>query len=743
MAVERKMGHRRKRQRLSENGQEASSHGVQDEQLSHSKAQRRSLFVRSLAPNTSTEDLTEHFSQSYPIKHAIAVLDPMTKHCKGYGFVTFADAEDAQRALEEFNGTRLHGKQLRLEVAEPRHRDEDEAHEGKSNATKPKGRSIKELRPSSKLIVRNLPWSINTTEKLTEVFRSYGKIKHAVVPKNAAGRMSGFGVILLRGRKNAEKALEGVNGKEVDGRTLAVDWAVDKETWQKVRENETRSDADAKEVETLATARVAEDIHELDEESSAASRSGEEDEVADGLSDTQEEVDSGEEDDIDGNSLDKASPPHRTSNDSTVFVRNIPFTCTDEDLFEQFNQFGPVRYARVVVDQSTDRSKGTGFVCFSKPADAEGCVREAPKTTTQNSARKTSGKKAENRTKSVLQDELMDSSGRYTLHGRVLQVTRAVDKPEADRLTKEGQTRRNARDKDKRRLYLLSEGTIPSNSPLYKQLSTSEIAMREASAKQRRTLIESNPALHISLTRLAVRNIPRTISSKDLKALARKAVVGFAEDVKAGFRKPLSKEELSRGREEMEIAEKERKLKGKGIVKQTKIVFEGRQGEKVAESGGAGRSRGYGFIEYYTHRSALMGMRWLNGHAIDYNAVESRKGNKVDKSERKRRLIVEFALENANVVHRRKDRELKARRKGELLEGSADDAADGKEDGTGRGSLVAQDSGRRGRKEADSSRDLAAARAKNAEPTKSARREKVIAKKRTKRRAKMPLASHR
>ena len=117
--------------------------------------------------------------------------------------------------------------------------------------------------------------------------------------------------------------------------------------------------------------------------------------------------------------------------------------------------------------------------------------------------------------------------------------SRAVDRKEAARLTVAGTTLRDARDKDKRRLYLLSEGTVPSSSPLYEQLSATEIKMREDSAKQRQSLTRSNPTLHLSLTRLSVRNLPRSVTSKDLKALAREAVVGFARDVKAGARRQL------------------------------------------------------------------------------------------------------------------------------------------------------------------------------------------------------------
>jgi nucleolar protein 4 len=377
--------------------------------------------------------------------------------------------------------------------------------------------------------------------------------------------------------------------------------------------------------------------------------------------DQDDETDEDDEDDEDMDKEEHVKKTLMTSNEATLFIRNLPFTTTDEDLYEHFEDFGPVRYARIVIDHATERPRGTGFVCFRTKDDADVCLREAPRAT---KAKDSKGKKDSSASNgpSILENELADYSGRYTLDGRVLHITRAVDKSEADRLTAEGTASRNKRDRDKRRLYLLGEGTIPSNSPLYQKLSASEIAMRDASAKQRRKLIDTNPSLHLSLTRLSVRNIPRSVSSKDLKTLAREAVVGFAKDVKESKRQALSKEERARGGEEMARAEKERKRKGKGVVKQAKIIFEGSEGGKVEEA--SGRSRGYGFIEYYTHRSALMGLRWLNGHSIEYQAKEKKvKATKDDIQDRKKRLIVEFAIENAQVVKRRKEKEDKAREK--------------------------------------------------------------------------------
>ncbi|CAD0053301.1 unnamed protein product [Aureobasidium pullulans] len=577
-------------------------------------AQRRSLFVRSLPDSATSESLTEIFSASFPIKHAVAVTDKESKKCKGYGF------------------------KLRCEVAEPRHREKGAA------AVPSAGEKFKESQAKERaaaqvprLIVRNLPWSIKYPDQLAKLFQSYGKVKHTVLPKGKTGLLRGFGFVIMRGRPNAEKAIEGVNGKEIDGRQLAVDWAVDKETWDNTPQEET------KEKETANG-----DATDEDAVDGASEHIMDEDDDESGSDEDDEDVDMDDMDDED-----EDMKPRTEDNSSTLFIRNLPFSCTDEDLEDHFTQFGSVRYARIVVDQETERPRGTGFVCFYELDDADNVLKNAPR----HQPPRLNDPKAKDgsiqMTHSVLQNEDADPTGKFTLDGRVLQVSRAVNKNEANRLTEEGAANRFKRDTDRRRLYLLSEGTIPSNSPLYEQLPPSERTMREASAKQRKTLIESNPSLHLSLTRLSVRNIPRSITSKDLKQLAREAVVGFATDVKEGKRGRLNREELSRGGEEDAKAEADRKKRAKGIVKQAKIVFEGREGAKVDEKSGAGRSRGYGFIEYYTHRSALMGLRWLNGHAIGYQAQEQKGKGKMSQemlAERKKRLIVEFAIENAQVV---------------------------------------------------------------------------------------------
>ncbi|KAJ8113795.1 hypothetical protein OPT61_g4160 [Boeremia exigua] len=738
------MAPRRKKQRLSEGGAEGVTTTADVEQAPSTNDRksnaRRQLFVRSLAKDVTTESLTEFFSDSYPIKNALVVLDKETKESKGYGFVTFADVEDAQRALEELNGATLQGKKIRLESAESRHR-EDGA-ESKGQRLKAEREAQRKENQTPKLIVRNLPWSIKTPEDLEKHFRSFGKTHFVNLPKKPNGELRGFAFVAMRGKKNAERALAELNGKDIDGRPIAVDWAVDKDAWQTLQKTEQEGEKveNKKDVDMEDVDSEAESSEEPSDDESDEDDSEDEDDSNTDYGDEDEDI-SDEEDDVELEEQKPQRPNH------VLFIRNLPFTVDDESLKQHFQRFGAIRYARVVYDRDTERPKGTGFVAFFNEEEMVDCLKGVPRVTlhTKNIERKDGA--TITTTHSVLENADADPTGKYTMDGRILHLSRAVDKNEATRLTAEGAANRFNRDKDKRRLYLLNEGTIGSNSPLYSQLAPSEVKMREDSATLRRKQIQENPSLHLSLTRLSVRNIPRSVTSKDLKQLARKAVVGFAEDVNNGKRQKLSKSEIARGGEEMVIAEKIRKKRGKGIVRQAKVVFETEKGSKVGEETGAGRSRGYGFIEYYTHRNALMGLRWLNGHAVDYkvkgDAPKSKKAQKEAMEDKRKRLIVEFAIENANVVSRRSAAEEKSREpkpaKGEV-ESDAEEEAGSKnqkrkrDSSSGGGRDAKRSKGKDAGKNAEGNKRPADAEA-DMDKDKLAQRTRIIAQKRAKRKA--------
>lgn len=56
---------------------------------------------------------------------------------------------------------------------------------------------------------------------------------------------------------------------------------------------------------------------------------------------------------------------------TSIFVGNIPFKFTEDDIEDTFKPFGPLKSFMVGMDRNTGRSRGFGFVTFEARADAE------------------------------------------------------------------------------------------------------------------------------------------------------------------------------------------------------------------------------------------------------------------------------------------------------------------------------------------------------------------------------------
>ena len=59
-----------------------------------------------------------------------------------------------------------------------------------------------------------------------------------------------------------------------------------------------------------------------------------------------------------------------------LYVGNLAFTVTDDELMQAFTSFGTVASARVVMDRMTGRSKGFGFVEIEDDAMADEAVNK-------------------------------------------------------------------------------------------------------------------------------------------------------------------------------------------------------------------------------------------------------------------------------------------------------------------------------------------------------------------------------
>ena len=82
---------------------------------------------------------------------------------------------------------------------------------------------------STKLFVGNL--SFNTTENdLNDAFAAHGTVTETnLMMDRETGRPRGFGFITMSSAEEAQKAIDALNGKSIDGRALTVNVAKPRE----------------------------------------------------------------------------------------------------------------------------------------------------------------------------------------------------------------------------------------------------------------------------------------------------------------------------------------------------------------------------------------------------------------------------------------------------------------------------------------------------------------------------------
>ena len=76
------------------------------------------LFVGGLGPSTTAADLRTFFSQFGELVDAVVVPNRSTGQSRGFGFVSYRSAAEADAAIKETNGVELDGHPLRVNRAD-------------------------------------------------------------------------------------------------------------------------------------------------------------------------------------------------------------------------------------------------------------------------------------------------------------------------------------------------------------------------------------------------------------------------------------------------------------------------------------------------------------------------------------------------------------------------------------------------------------------------------------------------
>lgn len=77
------------------------------------------LYVGNLPYSVSDDDLKNHFSQAGTVNSATVIRYRDTGRSKGFGFVEMGSEEEAQKAIDNFNGQEFQGRKLVVSEARP------------------------------------------------------------------------------------------------------------------------------------------------------------------------------------------------------------------------------------------------------------------------------------------------------------------------------------------------------------------------------------------------------------------------------------------------------------------------------------------------------------------------------------------------------------------------------------------------------------------------------------------------
>lgn len=77
--------------------------------------------------------------------------------------------------------------------------------------------------------------------------------------------------------------------------------------------------------------------------------------------------------------MQSATPNQQEANPCKLFVGNLPFNATEEELIEHFSQFGELAEngVKLIIDRMSGRSKGFAFVEFVNKEDAQEAIKQS------------------------------------------------------------------------------------------------------------------------------------------------------------------------------------------------------------------------------------------------------------------------------------------------------------------------------------------------------------------------------
>ncbi|XP_056378388.1 polyadenylate-binding protein 1 [Hyla sarda] len=163
------------------------------------------IFIKNLDKSIDNKALYDTFSAFGNILSCKVVCDE--NGSKGYGFVHFETQEAAERAIDKMNGMLLNDRKVFVGRFKSRKEREAEL-----------GARAKEF---TNVYIKNFGEDMDD-ERLKEMFGKYGPALSVKVMTDESGKSKGFGFVSFERHEDAQKAVDEMNGKDMNGKAIYV-----------------------------------------------------------------------------------------------------------------------------------------------------------------------------------------------------------------------------------------------------------------------------------------------------------------------------------------------------------------------------------------------------------------------------------------------------------------------------------------------------------------------------------------
>ncbi|XP_075013260.1 nucleolin isoform X2 [Calonectris borealis] len=181
------------------------------ETMKENKKERdaRTLFVKNLPYRLTEDEMRDVFENALEIR----IVMNKEGNSKGMAYVEFKTEAEANKALEEKQGTEIDGRAMVIDFTGEKSHQEHQKGGGE--------------RESKTLIVNNLSYAASE-ETLQELFKKASSIK---MPQTNQGRPKGYAFVEFPTTEDAKEALNSCNNTEIEGRAIRLEFS--SPAWQK------------------------------------------------------------------------------------------------------------------------------------------------------------------------------------------------------------------------------------------------------------------------------------------------------------------------------------------------------------------------------------------------------------------------------------------------------------------------------------------------------------------------------